>query len=746
MSPDLSAWGGATWIGGGDDDLVLSAQNLPIFDLAYTVTIEEGSSRAGFVFGANDMRLMDRYKNVYQLQNARDESYIEFELDLSGIDASDDGRARLNVYRVGYAPTDSRATPLRSFPVLPAIIDADNAHAPHRVGITDLFGELSITIDGNGALTGQAPEAASPFGPRPEGVSVNVNPMGRGGDYVSFGLLCDIGFAAGVGQRASFSDVVVSNNRFPHNALFREDLTADDYDGIFAGPAADPASGLRVSAGRYHLDGGRNGVFRVADPSRNSTPMLRTEFDAGARPIRDARLYVSARGIYEVYLNGTRVGKDHYDPGLTQYDKTQLYQTYDVTDMLKPGTNALGAMLGEGWWSGLLSFVPVWNHFGDRQSLLARLVVHYEDGSSKVVISNPRDWKYYPDGPLRYASLTMGEVYDADPGCGDRGLEPPRLRRQRLGERPGGPSEGHRVHRACQDFLGRDASLHFERMALVGQIGNSARVFRTLTARSVEQVRDGVYVYDMGQNMVGVPRVRFAHGKAGRRVVLRVAEMLYPNLQESGPNVGMVMRENYRAALSRDVYVMKDGDQVYQPRFTSHGYQYLEITGIDAAAAARGGAGRGHQLAAGADGGLRDVQPEGQPALVEPRLVQHRQLPVHSHGLPAAERAHGVVRGHLRLLAHRDVRVAGRPVPHPPHARDARRPEPGGPVRRHRPRGRGLRWRALGQRRHHGSLGGLPAVRGPRAAPRALRRDGGVHGLPRDDDRRRRPELGRCAG
>jgi alpha-L-rhamnosidase len=578
MSPDLSAWDGATWIGGGDDDLVLYSHYLPIFRLAYTVTIDAGSSRAGFVLGANDMRLMDRYKNVHQLENARDESYLEVELDVSAVDGSEDGRARLNVYRVGFAPADSRGEPFHSFPVAVSVIGAHNKHAPHRVVIEGVFGQLGFTLDGNASFTGEADEEGGRrFGRGPAGETVNVNPMGQGGDYVTYGLLCDIGFAAGAGQRASFSDVEVANHRAPHSVLFREDLDGS-YAGIFVGEAA----GLRVEAGAYRVDGGSAGVFAVADPSRNSTPMLRTEFDTGGRRVRDARLHVTARGIYELYLNGERVGDDYYNPGLTQYDHTHMYQTYDVTEQVRSGPNALGAMLGEGWWSGLLSFGTIWNHFGDRQSLLAKLVVRYEDDSRQVVTSKPGDWRYYGEGPVRYSSLTQGEVYDATreaavegwsaPGYDDGAWKP--AREVRL--------EGTAFVEPAKDFRGRDVSLHFDRVSLVGQIGSNAGVFRTLTARSVREVRDGVYVYDMGQNLVGVPRIRFEAGEAGRRVVVRVAEMLYPDLEESGLNVGMVMRENYRAATSQDVYVMKDGPQVFQPRFTSHGYQYLEITGIDA--------------------------------------------------------------------------------------------------------------------------------------------------------------------
>jgi alpha-L-rhamnosidase len=581
--PDLAGWDGATWIGGGDDDLVLYAHYLSIFDLEYTVEIQEGSSRAGFVFGANDMRLMDKNKNIYQLENARDESYIKLELDVSGVDGTEDGKARLNVYRVGYKDSDSADVPLETFAVLPSVIDEDNKHAAHHVEITSLFGEISIALDGNSSFAERKDPPTAP-GPRfrrgPGGPSVNLNPMGRGGNYITFGMLCDIGFSLEAGQQASFSNVVVSNNRAPNSTLFSEGLTGS-YEGIYAAAARGAGSALSVDDGRYRLDGGADGVLLVADPSRNSTPMLRTEFDAGKKAIADARLYVTARGIYEMYLNGARVGEDRYNPGLTQYNKTHMYQTYDVTDMVHSGANAMGAMLGEGWWSGLLSFGSIWNHFGDRQSLLARLVVRYEDGSTDVVTSHPREWKYFSNGPLRYSSLTLGEVYDATRDAAIEGWSTAGYDDRAWTTAQEVSLVGTALTGTTTDFRGRTTSFDYDGMSLIGQIGNSAGVFRTLTARSVDEVRDGVYVYDMGQNIVGVPRIMFEDGTAGQRVVLRVAEMLYPDLEESGNNVGMIMTENYRAALSQDVYIMKDGDQVFQPRFTSHGYQYLEITGID---------------------------------------------------------------------------------------------------------------------------------------------------------------------
>jgi len=143
-------------------------------------------------------------------------------------------------------------------------------------------------------------------------------------------------------------------------------------------------------------------------------PMLRTEFNSEGKKIAKARLYVTARGIYEMYINGERVGNDYFNPGLTQYDKTHLYQTYDVTDRIKAGKNVVGALLGEGWWSGNITYSGEnWNFFGDRQSLLAKLVITYTDGTTKTSTTKPETWKYSNDGPGVYGSFFQDEVYNA---------------------------------------------------------------------------------------------------------------------------------------------------------------------------------------------------------------------------------------------------------------------------------------------------------------------------------------------
>jgi alpha-L-rhamnosidase len=585
---DSSAWGGAKWIGGGNEDLVLYAPYLAIFDLKYALTIPAGSTRASFVYGANDARLLDKYKNIYQVASGKDGSYIKLELDISAVDGTPTGKAKLNVYRAGYKDTDNASAPLKTFEVSTELIHNANKNAEHAIEFRSAFGQIAISVDGKTSFTGaaeQPPAAGGPGGFRrgPAPNAVNLNPVGSGGDYLAFGMLCDMGFSVEPGQTALFRDVMVRNSRAPNNVLWHEKLTSGPYKGIYA-DALKGDSGFAVVDGRYVLKGSSKGIFVVRDPSRNSAPMLRTRFKTSAKAIESARLYITARGIYEVFLNGKRVSDDYYNPGLTQYNVTHMYQTYDVTAQVRTGENALGAMLGEGWWSGQLSFGTVWNHFGDRQSLLAKLVVTYKDGTSDTITTNDRTWKHYASGPVVYNSLNMGEVYDASKERAVEGWTTAAYDDTKWKNAAIVPLEGTAFIGSEVGFGGRPGTpLQYDKLALVGQIGNNAGVFRTLTAKSVKEVRPGVFVYDMGQNLVGVPRIRIANGRAGGRITLRFAEMLYPDLKESGKNTGMIMTENYRAALSQDLYTMKAGAQMFQPRFTSHGYQYIEITGVDKA-------------------------------------------------------------------------------------------------------------------------------------------------------------------
>ncbi|MGE4587932.1 MAG: family 78 glycoside hydrolase catalytic domain, partial [Mangrovibacterium sp.] len=577
-------WDGATWIGGGDDDLVLYSSYLPVFKLRYKLRLDEASlsTKAGFVFGANDPRLMDKNKNIYGIEKTKNRSYIKLELDISPLEHTANGLARLNFYRAGYNPEDQDDIPLKSFPVPAEIVNRENQYQEHTIYLESVFGSVTVYLDGPDEahkITKIRGDDMNPFYPP----SLNLNPVGRGGNFISFPMLADIGFAMDSGQTARFSHVEIRNFRSPSNVLFSEDLSdSGKYNGIFSEYSSAQRSGLKIDDRSYEISGGEQGVFLTANPSHHSMPMLRTVFEVKDSKIKKARLYVTARGIYEMYLNGCRVGQDYFNPGLTQYNKTHMYQVYDVTDRVGPGANAMGAVLGEGWWSGNITYNGnYWNFFGDRQSLLASLVITYTDGTSQTIFTTPETWSFFNDGPVIYGSFFQGEVYDATKEKAVEGWNTPTYDDSKWKQAVEVSLEGTVCTEGASDKrMGIPPVDDYSGMKLIGQIGQQAGIVDELTAIAVDEVRPGVFVYDMGQNMVGVPKITIANGMAGDKLTLRYAEVKYPDLPESGNNVGMVMLENIRAALAQDIYILKGGKETVQPRFTFHGYRYLEITGI----------------------------------------------------------------------------------------------------------------------------------------------------------------------
>jgi len=274
-------------------------------------------------------------------------------------------------------------------------------------------------------------------------------------------------------------------------------------------------------------------------------PMLRKEFSVSGR-VRRARLYASALGLYELRLNGRKVGDHLFAPGWTDYGKRIQYQTYDVTGLLRRGTNALGALLGDGWYAGHVAMYGR-NLYGNNVFLLAQLVIDYADGSSETVASDV-SWRGTREGPLRSSDILMGEIYDA--------------RLERPGwDRPGFDDSGWETVIAKDDVAGR----------LVAQADPPVRVTGELKPVALTEPEEGTYVFDMGQNMVGSVRLRVS-GREGERVRLRHAEVLNPD--------GTIYTQNLRTARATDEYVLRGGgEEVYEPRFTFHGFRYVEVTG-----------------------------------------------------------------------------------------------------------------------------------------------------------------------
>lgn len=557
------AWEGARWIGGSNNDMVIYPAYLPVFKLSFSMQLSGRSEKAAFLYGANDPRLMDKNKNLYQIENKKDSSYISVELDISGLQAGTP--AQLHVYRVGYHANDKRDVPLKSFPISVNLVNEDNKYQPHTFYLSSVLGYTHIYVDGT--------EEENLIG------KLNLNPLGQGGDFIAFPVVGEIGFSVQKGQSAQFSEIEIKNYRSPSNVLFSENPEKSNIS-IFA--SFDDKISIRNSS--YTIKADDEGIFVLADPGRNSMPMLRTTFSTDGSDIAKARLYVTSRGIYEIYMNGRRIGNDYFNPGLTQYNKTHLYQTYDVTDHVLSGRNAIGAILGEGWWSGGATFMgEFWNFFGDRQSILAKLVITYSDGKEDVIVTSPDTWTYYNNGPVIYGSFFQGEVYDANKEDFIEGWDTPAYDDSGWEKASEVELDGTISHDIINQQRNMPMVDDYSRMKITGQFGPTVKKIKTLHAISVEEVRPGVFIYDMGQNMVGVPEIALSGMNKGEKITLRYAEVKYPDLPEYREHTGMLMLENIRAAMAQDIYITKGNNETICPRFTFHGYRFIEITGIDRA-------------------------------------------------------------------------------------------------------------------------------------------------------------------
>ncbi len=576
LNPKIEAWSGAEWIGGGNEDLVFYSPYQAVFKGQFGIQLDKtsNSTKAAFVFGANDTRLMNKNLNLMGRQNGVNESYIALELDISEITGNTEGGAKLNIYRVGYTKDDKAEVPFKSIKIPNSIINEANKYDKHTIYMASDFGIFEFFIDGTDKehkVKDASMEPPSPYAQK----GLNLNPMGAGHDFICFPMLADIGFKTNSNQKATFSDILIKNSRYPSNTLFSEKLNQTTYTGIFKNP------NMTVANGQYQIQG--NTLF-TANPSRNAAPMLRSVFNISEKTVKKARLYVTARGIYEVFLNSKRISNDYFNPGLTQYNKHHMYQTYDITAALAKGQNVIGAWLSEGWWSGSITYSGEnWNYFGDRQSLLVKLVVTYTDGTQKVITSNDKDWKVFTEGPIRCGSFFQGEVYDATKEGAIKGWTTSSYNDKAWKKASIVPLEGTAFQGTVTDASGRKSSLPYDDFKIVGQMGDNATIVKKLIAIGIEEVRPKVFVYDMGQNMVGMPQISIKNGKKGQAITMRFAEVKYPNLPDYKGNEGMVMMENIRAALAQDIYILKGGDEVIQPRFTFHGYRYMEVTGIDTA-------------------------------------------------------------------------------------------------------------------------------------------------------------------
>lgn len=283
-------------------------------------------------------------------------------------------------------------------------------------------------------------------------------------------------------------------------------------------------------------------------PGVRPMPLLRKAFATEpGKKVASARVYASALGIYALEINGRPVGDQVLAPGWTDYHERIQSQTYDVTRLLNRGDNAIGASLANGWWAGKVGIG--WSRqYGDTPALVAKMRVAYTDGSVQWIATDG-SWKA-AEGPYLKADLQDGETYDA------------RLR-QAGWSRAGFDDAGWETAAEVQSRTAR----------LVPQSDEPVRETQLLKARKMTEPSPGTYVYDLGQNMVGVSRLTLT-GSSGRTAKIRYAEVLNKD--------GTLYTDNFRSAKVTDRYVFADsGTVTYEPTFTQHGFRYIEITGVD---------------------------------------------------------------------------------------------------------------------------------------------------------------------
>ncbi len=279
------------------------------------------------------------------------------------------------------------------------------------------------------------------------------------------------------------------------------------------------------------------------DPNLSQpSPYLRNDFRLKG-PVENARLYISSHGLYRAEINGKRVGDQEFTPGWTSYDTRLQYQTYDVTGILEQGNNALGIILGDGWFRGNLGWIDNRNIWGRELAAIAELHVTYGDGS-KEIIGTDESWKA-ATGPILESDIYNGEVYDA--------------RKEMPGwSRPGFDDDGWQAVKVAEISTGK----------LIAPEGPPVRIVNELEPLWIKKTDEG-WMVDMGQNMVGWIRIRVS-GNKGDRIILRHAEIL--------DKEGNMYYDNLRTAKATNTFYLKGGaEEILEPHFTFQGFRYVMV-------------------------------------------------------------------------------------------------------------------------------------------------------------------------
>jgi len=453
------------------------------------------------------------------VQNQSGENYISYYLDTSA--------AQLIIIRVGYAEGDTPDKPLATVQFPPALLQDTNTLT------IKVFGNTAATLLNGQVIDGDVKPHF--FFEKPQLTGRQLNPLGES-DVITFPRLNKIGLMPG----GVYGSLTIFNLRPPHGVLFNANK--------------EECASL---------------IGSLTDPTHGGTALLSRTFNIKGE-IATATAHITARGTYCGTLNGQELNvgnKDYFTPGASHFDRHLFFHTYNVAPLLQQGENCLEFTITSGWWSDAQNFMLFkYNFWGDNPSLCMELIITYTSGHIEI-ISTDETWRCATNGPIRYASHFHGETYDA------------RLENAEKNWQPCAIIEPTPIYEAGEYINAPD--LNVTQPEMTPHLGNPVGEAVILRAQSLTTKLD-CFIYDMGQNMVGVPRIK-VKGEPGQQITLRYAEALYPPLPRYGNLQGCIFTENLRDADCTDIYICKgdSGGETIAPRFTFHGYRYIEISGLD---------------------------------------------------------------------------------------------------------------------------------------------------------------------
>jgi len=396
-----------------------------------------------------------------------------------------------------------------------------------------LFVNGRRTRDGNNFKHAEAFDIADRLRVGPNVIAVQVTNEGDAPNPAGLLAVIKIEFGGGSAQTIVTDGTWLAANQGPSNWMNLDRDTRDWKPAQVLGPyGIRPWQQVEITSSRLFLP-----------PAQ----YLRKTFTAD-KPVRRALLYTSALGNYQAHINGRPIGGDYFTPGWTDYNIRVCYNTYDVTQEIRQGANAIGAILADGWYSGHIGWKHIRDHYGKNPRFAAILRLEYADGSTRTITTDG-SWKA-STGPILEGDFLMGETYDA-----------------RL-EMPGWATPAFND----ADWKSVDVTRKIP-AKLQSYPGSPVRVFQQVRPKTISEPEPRRYVFNMGTNFAGFVRLMI-QGRPGQKIVLRFAERLNPD--------GTIYTANLRGARATDTYICRgDGVEFWQPRFTFHGFQYVELTGID---------------------------------------------------------------------------------------------------------------------------------------------------------------------